>query len=657
MEYVEGEPLTTYCDARTLTVTARLELFRQVCAAVQFAHQSLVVHRDIKPANILVTADGTPKLLDFGLAKMFQTASETAAAPSTVHMLTPGYASPEQVRGEHLTTATDVYSLGVVFYELLTGVSPYRLPSTSPLETYRAICDQEPRPPSAAASSRIPRELDDIALMALRKEPARRYQSVDEFRQDIQRHLDRLPVRATRGTFAYRASKFVRRHRWGVSVSLLGGLAAAAAFGVIWWKGQQAELRFRQVRQLAHSVVFELHDAIQDLPGSTAARKLLIDRALQYLRDLEATGGKNQDLQLELASAYVKVASVQFGPSTANLGDMNGSKDSLQRARRIEHDILRAQPEQDLAQSLLCDTDRRLSDIAEEEGDRHTWQMLRQELAGAQAQLVRRHPDQPSVHAAALWDDAYSLTVVKDHAAAARAWQQALDAHIEASRRQPGDAELRRNVARCHRNLAQSLSQIKRKRDALRHYRDALAIDSARAAADPGNTRARIELSFDLLEIGWLEHEAGNDKEAVAMYQRALAMQRELSAADPNDARARLELAKLQITAAPAYEGAGDSARAIALLLDSAAQFELELQRDPGNKDARIHLGWAHTNLGDIYGRRADWPRAQSSYRQVQRALAPFDGRENFGGLFDPKGMLAHAAKRLAENGQRQGPL
>ena len=242
MEYVEGKQLDDYCRDRCLSIREQLELFRRVCAAVSYAHQHLIIYRDLKPANIRVTTDGEPKLLDFGIAKLVDPATASIeVAMAFAAAMTSDYASPEQVRGETVTTTTDVYGLGVVLYELLTEQKPYKIGNRTPTAIARAITDQEPTRPSANPKSKIqdPKllrgDLDNIVMMALRKEPARRYSSVTQLSEDIRRYLEGRTVIARKDTLGYRSAKFVSRHRLGVAaaililLSLIGGILGTAS--------------------------------------------------------------------------------------------------------------------------------------------------------------------------------------------------------------------------------------------------------------------------------------------------------------------------------------------------------------------------------------------------------------------------------------------
>ncbi len=340
MEFVAGESITDYCHRQKLSLGAKLDLFRDVCAAVQHAHQKLVVHRDLKPSNILVTANGTPKLLDFGIAKLLSpdpgealTRTETA-----IRLMTPDYASPEQVRGGTITTATDVYALGVVLYELLTERRPYQFETYAPAAIERAICDTEvPRPSDVADrvksseatktesgmmklgtrlfhhssydihSSQLRGDLDNIVMMAMRKEPARRYPSVEKLSDDIRRYLDGLPVTARPDTFTYRAGKFVRRHRVGVSavalvlLSLLGGIFATTR------AAQQARAERDRANQAAAAAeaatnslvaMFEFADPGNAKGNAITAKELLdqgAEKVLLELKDQPAVQAKLMD--------------------------------------------------------------------------------------------------------------------------------------------------------------------------------------------------------------------------------------------------------------------------------------------------------------------------------------------------------------------------
>jgi serine/threonine protein kinase len=312
IEYIEGEPIDSYCDRHQLPLEGRIRLVQQVCAAVQYAHQNLVVHRDLKPNNILITAAGQPKLLDFGIAKLLD-AKHSPQTVAMTHMdyrvMTPAHASPEQIRGETITTASDIYVLGVLLYELLCGRRPFQLVGTTLAEMERLVCEQDPLAPSAllaktaqdspelladiaACRATVPMrlqkqlrgELDNIVLMAMRKETNRRYSSAEQLATDLQRYLQREPVLATKDTWQYRAGKFIRRHSWSVAASVAVVLALGAFSVVTWMQGKRiaqerdiAQTQRARAEQISSFLVelFELSDPSHSRGNEVTAREVL----------------------------------------------------------------------------------------------------------------------------------------------------------------------------------------------------------------------------------------------------------------------------------------------------------------------------------------------------------------------------------------------
>jgi len=356
MEFVDGVPLTTYCANHQLSMRDRLKIFQLVCEAVQFAHQNLVVHRDLKPDNILVLGDGTPRLLDFGTAKLLAP-EETDREPAEwtrhgMHIYTPQYASPEQVLGNPITTASDIYSLGVLLYVLTSGVAPYELKEFTTAEMLRVICnDDHPKPSTRSVNGPLDTDIDAIVMKALRKEPSQRYATVNLLSLDIQALLQGRPVQAQRGSKRYRAMKFIQRNRIAVAAACIVGITLIAGIAGVLWQAHEAnrqrriaESRSADLRELSQSLLTELDAALKEIPGSTGAQKLLIDRVLQHLDHTATDTHGDRQTALDLIEAYTRLGDLQSNVYAQNLAESADALRSYDRALALAKPLVNANP-------------------------------------------------------------------------------------------------------------------------------------------------------------------------------------------------------------------------------------------------------------------------------------------------------------------------
>lgn len=525
MELVEGEPLMQYCEAGSIPLRKRLELFSTVCSAVQFAHQRLVVHRDLKPANILVTADGTPKLLDFGIARLLTTQDSGGTTTATLlRAMTPNYASPEQIRGDPVTVATDVYSLGVVLYELLTGSRPLQLSGRSWPEILALLEREQPAKPSSMRTG-IPDELDAITMKALRPNPDERYTSVLELASDISNFLAGRPVKARPIGAFYRARKFVVRHRVAVPAAAAAILLIAGSALAFYQQRNKAERRFDQLRQLAGAVIFEFHDGISALPGTLEVRRKMVRRSLDYLDLLAVDAGSDAGFQIELAQGYLRLAEAQGKPTASNLGDFEGALESITKARKLAEAALAAAPSNVDAARLFGLTLLNTGEIQQRVKGEDPAPTFRRALDYWKSQ-ASRFPEDPRI----LGGLASAYYFQNEYEKALPIYEQLL-----ASR--PNDPTWQRNVALLSRYLG--YKHLAERDRSFQLFERAIEIDRRRVAAKPLDRLALLDLSFDLSMMGTWHDERKDSRSALPCFEEVLRLREDLVRKDPKDEQAR----------------------------------------------------------------------------------------------------------------------
>lgn len=616
MEYIHGESLEQYCDRIQLTVRARLELFLQVCGAVQYAHQNLIVHRDIKPANILITSDGTPKLLDFGIAKLLDASDVTRPSELTRmndRLLTPEYASPEQILGRSVTTASDVYSLGVVLYQLLTGLRPYTLSSAtaSQLELERAICVTDPLRPSAAVRlaqssgpvdeqpsidvlsaargltpQRLERilagDIDAIVMRSMRKEPQHRYSSVEQLLADIRRWLASEPVHARQGNWIYYSSRFIKRNRWPVAASttiavlIVGGMismsiqraATQAALELATEQKQTAEAVSRYIRDIFAAANPFLND------GHQATARELLDKASRTIETLNAPAAVKTELHETMGIAYRRLGEPQT--AVMQLGNaLRLSKelhpDGSHKTASILVELAVAEREKGLAEESekhLREGQQMLATLGQTDS---------RSRAKYLAELGKLHTlrSQPG-EALASFTSALELI---------RAMDGPRDIEMELE-----TGSILSDVANIHTWRDEYAQAEAAAREAVQIFRVAPPLHPDRVKAD-----------FILAEILFLK---GQLAEAASLYESTLAAQRTIFKSNPRITDTLVSLAQLRIAQ-------GDAAEAEKLVREA-----LNIHRQWGSTDY-TRIGFLQTMLGTVLLTQSRFPEAEQQLRSA----------------------------------------
>jgi serine/threonine-protein kinase len=641
MEYVEGDPIDRFCDRGAYPVEKRLELFRQVCSAVHFAHQNLVVHRDLKPANILVTGDGDIKLLDFGIAKVLKPDTDAASSEATrvdARAMTPDYASPEQVTGAPITTASDVYSLGVVLYELLAGCRPYRIQQAELAEIVRVLCHDEPRPPSArvreredaeaaalrrsASPERLRRrlqgDLDNVVRMAMQKDPLRRYASVAELSEDLRRHLDGLPVKARPDTFAYRSAKFVRRH-WAAAAFSAAFLVFLVGFGAVMTVQSARLARQRNVAEREAAKATAVTEFLQTTIGSANPAEG-IGRDVTVLEALESA---TRDIDRAFADQPEIAAAVKHtvGSTYLRLGRYDEAEPLLESALEIRRTLFG--PDDPSALETLTS----LGGVLLFRGDYDAAEEAFREVLEKRRAQLGEHPEV----AASLNNLGLALNYRGRYEEAEPLYREALALR----RKLLGDEHAA--VAETMNNLAFLLHDQGDYEGAEELYRSVVALD--RKLLGPEHP----DLATDLDNFASLLDDKGDYAAAEPLFREALEIRRQALGSDHPD------VAKSMNNLATLYENKGDLDTAESLFREAIAhRRRLSDQESP---ELATNLG----NLGRVLFLQQRYPEALAQLVEAQRIYGETVGEDHWLAA-SSRAVLGRCLARLGrcEEGKRE---